>query len=92
IHNDVWTVLDCVYDGKTVSFETDRFSTFALVYSFDENANSDLDNDTRPIDSGEGESSEKEKNPSTAVAILVTPALIAGGVLWGSRRRRTVDS
>ena len=70
IHNGVADMIDAVIDGNNLTFETDRFSTYALVYtesSNDENREENVDNNIE----SEVKEQSKTNNPFTGDNITI---------------------
>jgi len=89
IYDGVASVIEGTYDSATqmFTFETDKFSTYALIYSDSSNSSNSGD-DTTPA---------KDKVPktgdSTLVVWLFVVAMISGtGIIYFGRKKRDVRS
>lgn len=89
IYDGVASVIEGTYDSATqmFTFETDKFSTYALIYSDSSNSSNSGD-DTTPA---------KDKVPktgdSTPVVWLFVVAMISGtGIIYFGRKKRDVRS
>lgn len=108
IHNGVAEVIDSVYDeaGHTLTFETDRFSTYAIAYSDDNNSavtddkNNDNSNAGITEDTVSGVGSEEvsdgasaatgDKNSAAGWILLMALALAGMLTLTVSKKRKSV--
>ena len=89
IHDGVASVIEGTYDSKTqmFTFETDEFSTYALIYSDSSNSSNSGD-DTTPA-----KDEVPKTGDNTPVVWLFVVALISGaGVLYFGKKKRGVRS
>lgn len=96
VHNGETAVLPDIDDDEcTVTIQTDRFSTYALVYRDpaeepnNSQADSNNESDTSTSDNeSDPASSESNNNPDTGIAYSILPAVICAAALTFCVKRR----
>ncbi len=105
VHNGVSTLLDCKYDKdtSTLTFKTNRFSTYALVYkNLDTTTvNNELTNELTTINASENTETTSPNNasPATAdnsllglnIAIMLTALVFVGIIISKSAHKSLIS-
>ena len=79
-HNNVADIIDAVIDGNNLTFETDRFSTYALVYNESSNEGSIEENVVSNIVT-ENKEQSKANNPFTGDSIIIWSVLMVVSIV-----------
>ena len=105
VHNGVSTLLDCKYDKdtSTLTFKTDKFSTYALVYkNLDTTTvNNELTNELTTINASENTETTSPNNTSPAtgdnsllglnIAIILTALVFVGIIISKSAHKSLIS-
>ena len=105
VHNGVSTLLDCKYDKdtSTLTFKTDKFSTYAIVYkNLDKTTvNNELTNELTTINASENTETTSPNNasPATAdnsllglnIAIMLTALVFVGIIISKSAHKSLIS-
>ena len=105
VHNGVSTLLDCKYDKdtSTLTFKTDKFSTYALVYkNLDTTTvNNELTNELTTINASENTETTSPNNASPAtgdnsllglnIAIILTALGVVGIIISKSAHKSLIS-
>jgi LPXTG-motif cell wall-anchored protein len=97
VHEGKVTIIDAIFDKTTgeISFETDKFSTYAIVYTdtpvddYENNGDINADNDVVKPDSNQKDEVPKTGGSNVAMYSFTLMFISGLGIVLISRKRKT---